>query len=282
MEYQSSSHPGIDYHLHSDASHDGTGSLEEYCLRASAVGFRELGFANHMDFHPSLPHAGKYDHESFLTEAEQTREKYPEITLRIGVEITYQPELEDLIRRALNALKLDYVLGSVHIVGDGCFCVTEKEGAEKYFQDKFSPLEVYGPYFEAVMGVVKSGLFDALGHMDVIKKFAGAVGDQPESFEIREFYGPVRKILEGLIKRDMALEVNTAGLFHPVEEIYPSSFILKLYRELGGRRIVIGSDAHRPGELGRGLEEAVEMLSRLGFRELTLFQNRAPRQVPLP
>lgn len=282
MDYRISSHPGIDYHLHSDASHDGTGSLEEYCVRASAVGFRELGFANHMDFHPSLPHAGKYSHENFLREAEQTRERYPEIVLRVGVEVTYQSKLEDEISGTLSGLKLDYALGSVHIVGEECFCITEKDGAERYFRDKFSSLEAYGPYFETVMALVKSGLFDALGHIDVIKKFTTALGDSAESFEIREFYGPVRKILEGLIKRDMALEVNTSGLFHPVEEIYPSSFILKLYRELGGRRIVIGSDAHRPGELGRGLEEAVEMLRKLGFKELTVFENRTPRQVPLP
>jgi len=282
MDYRSLSHPGIDYHLHSDASHDGTGSLEEYCVRASDAGFRELGFANHMDLHPCLSHAGTYDHERFLREVEQTSARYPDIVLRIGVEVTYHRELEGEIYKALSGLKLDYVLGSVHIVGENCFSITEREGAERYFQDKFSPPEAYGPYFDTVMALVKSGLFDALGHMDVIKKFASAVSEFYESFDIREFYGPVRKILEGMMKRDMALEVNTSGLFHPVEEIYPSSFVLKLYRELGGERVIVGSDAHRPGELGRGLDEAVEMLRGLGFGELTVFENRMPRQVPLP
>jgi len=73
----------------------------------------------------------------------------------------------------------------------------------------------------------------------------------------RPHYGRVRKILEGLIRRGMALEINSSGWRQPAGRPYPDLELVKLYRELGGEIITIGSDAHRCEELAAGVQQAL-------------------------
>ncbi len=279
MNNLESNHPGIDYHIHTRASADGSGTVEEYCAAAEKNGYRELGFSEHLDLDPALPHYNTYDHAEATGAIEKAAAQYPDITLRTGIEVTYQPEFEGKIVAAIEDIQLDYIIGSVHIIGEAENCITVEEGAREYFRDKYSAEEGYGPYFELVLEAVKFGYFDVIGHFDVIKRYGSSI---LEPLDPHDFYGPIRRILEGIIKRDMSLELNTSGLFHHVREVYPSAGILKLYHELGGRRLTLGSDAHRPEELGRGMNKAVDILRRLGFEEITVYEKRLPRQVPLP
>jgi len=273
-----SKHPIIDYHVHTDASHDAGGSVEDYCGRASELGLVELGFTNHLDFDPALPHRGYYNHPAMLDEIKFARDKFPGLKLRAAVEVTHQPEYKKEISDYLAENEMDYVMGSVHIVGGAENCVTESEGSREYFKDKYDARTGFAPYYEVVLDAVRFGHYDVLGHLDVVKKFGGANTEGTDSIGN---YGIIRAILEGVVKRDMAIEVNSSGLFHPAKEIYPAYDILVLYRELGGHRIVIGSDAHTPADLSRGTDEALKAIVEAGFAELTIYENRIPKQVPI-
>jgi len=271
-------YPIADYHVHTNASHDGAGTVEKYCARAESLGLRELAFTNHLDLDPGLSHAGSYNHSTFIEEVRESTARHPDLAIKIGVEVTYQTRLKKEIASALDGIEVDFIIGGIHVVGAAENTISEEEGARIYFRDKNSAKEAYEPYFEEALDTVRFGHFDVMGHLDVIKRYGSSIVG---AFRIGDFYGFLRRILEGMIKRDIALEVNSSGLFHHVREIYPSAEILKLYRELGGRRLTIGSDSHRPEDLGRGLDEAVAAIRRAGFDEITLYEKRIPRQVKL-
>lgn len=251
--------------------------MAEYCEAAISKGIRVMGIANHLD--PGLPHADSYDHLKLLAELNEARDRYKDrLTILAGIEVTYQSDIEALILNALEKIEVDFIIGSVHLVGGAEFTITEEEGARNYFREKHTAQEAYEPYFEEVLRAVKSGFFDVLGHIDVIRRY-GAMA--PEPLRAEDYYGLLRRTIEGLIKRDMALEVNSSGLFHHTAEIYPSADILRLYRELGGKRISLGSDAHRPAEIGRGFDEAIKLIKSNGFKAITYFERRLSREMPL-
>ena len=279
MKNLTANHPVIDYHIHTKASHDGMGTVEKYCIKAKESGYRELAFTNHLDLDPGLPHAKTYDHSLFAEEVRDAAGRHPDLTIRIGIEVTYQSALKKEIASVMDGIEADFIMGGIHIIGATENTISEEEGSRIYFRNKNSTKEAYAPYFEEVLHAVRFGHFDVIGHLDVIKRYGSSIIGQ---LRIGEFYGFLRRILEGMIKRDIVLEVNSSGLFHHVREVYPSLDIVKLYRELGGRRLTIGSDAHRPEDLGRGLDQVVELIRHAGFNELTLFEKRIPRQVKLP
>lgn len=270
----------IDLHLHTGASHDGLGSVSEFCEAAISKGIRIIAITEHLDLDPGLFHANAYNHESTLAELEEARDRYRgKLTILTGLEVTYQSDLEDSISCALEDINADFVIGSIHILGRPGHTITEEEGARNYFKDKQTAREAFEPFFEETLEAVKSGFFDVLGHIDVIKRYGGFAA---EPLRAGDYYGVLRRIIEGLIRRDMALEVNSSGLYHHAQEIYPSADILRLYRELGGRRITFGSDAHKPGDVGRGFDHAVRLIKSHRFSAITFFERRSPKEVPLP
>lgn len=267
----------IDLHIHTNASHDAQGTVAEFCKSAIEKGINTIGITNHLDLDPGLEHCGDYNHQAVLEEVGRARKIFGDsVRILVGVEVSYQSEYENEIAKALESIKADFIMGSVHMLGGADYIITEESGARNLFRNKSDPREVYGAYFQEVLKAVKFGYFDVLGHLDVIKRF-GETLFQP--LKPNEYYGEIRRIIEGVIKREMALEVNTSGLYHPVREIYPSSYILKLYRELGGTLLTLGSDAHNPADVGRGFEQAMKLITLEKFYQLTIFQNRIPERV---
>lgn len=268
-----------DLHIHTHASHDAQGSVIQFCKSAIEKGIKIIGITNHLDLDPSLEHCGEYNHKAVLEEVELARRNFDDtLKILIGVEVSYQPEYENEIAKTLDAIKVDYIMGSVHMLGGADYIITEENGARNLFRNKSDPREVFEAYFQEVWRAVKFGYFDVLGHLDVIKRFGETLF---HPLRPNEYYGEIRRIIEGIIKREMALEVNTSGLYHPVREIYPSSYILKLYKELGGTMLTLGSDAHNPRDVARGFEQALKVITLEKFSRFTIFENRIPKQVQL-
>jgi histidinol-phosphatase (PHP family) len=89
----------------------------------------------------------------------------------------------------------------------------------------------------------------------------------------------LRKILEGAIKREMAVEINSSGLRQPPKDTYPCREILSLYKELGGEYAVLGSDAHCPADLGAGIPRALKNAMDAGVSRFVLFRDRLPEEI---
>ncbi len=267
----------FDLHVHSFLSHDGEGSISDYCERAVKQGMKAIGFSEHVDLDPRDMVSFRHDYERYCQEINDAREKYGEhLVIRMGAEIGYVARIEKDIRDYLKQKSYDYVIGSVHSIFDGESGISEEyEALETFARHELS--EVYTEYLSQVDNMVLSGLFDVVGHLDLIQRFG--VTRLAEPLEWGPYYGLLRRILEGAIKREMAVEINSSGLREPPKSTYPCTEILSLYKELGGEYVILGSDAHQPQDLGAGIPRALKNAMDAGVARFVLFRERLPEVI---
>ena len=270
----------VDYHLHSTYSADGFSSIADCCHRAFQLGFVEIGFCEHADFDPRDPCYDYLDFAAFRQQIEIQRERFGHgLAARAAVEVTYQTSREEVIALFLADKDLDYVVGSVHLVEDAVdwAMISEAEGCEHYFARRTMQV-AYRPYFVELRRAVASGLFDVIGHFDLVKRYGvGYYGP----FDPTVFSDRIHDILELAVEKGVGLEINTSGLRQAPRETYPALGILKCYRQLGGDVLTVGSDAHSVADLGRGIVQALALARQAGFRAITLFEERKPRWVDI-
>jgi len=246
--------------------------MEAHCRRAAEMGLREIGFAEHFDLYPWNDGYGFYDYDAFAGKIGAVRGKWGgTVTVRMGIEIgephIYPSEIEGFLRdRAF-----DYVIGAVHWIGD-----LYPEG-EEYLR-LHSMEDAYGLYLEEVRRTAETGECDILAHLDLVKR-KGTRHYGPFPFE--RFRDQIATILEAIIRRGIALEVNTSGLRQASRDTLPGMETIALYREMGGERITVGSDAHTPEDLAAGIPEALRRIAHAGFRTITVFEARQPRLIAL-
>lgn len=254
----------VDYHTHTSASPDGEGDFTQYIEEARKKALSEIGFSEHLLDRPARP-------INFLdgyVEGFVTVKKQAPMPIRLGAEVDYHPDRVEAIKKLTAAFPFDYVIGSVHFL-EGWPVDSFKE-MELYFRKDI--LKVYEDYFAAIRQLCKSGLFDVLGHADIVKIF----GYKPES--------DITQILEETTKEaaqnNICVEVNTAGLFRPCREIYPSKQFLEMLKE-HNVPVTLASDAHRPEHVGRSFEKALELIQSVGYREICTFEARKRKSVKI-
>lgn len=258
----------LDYHVHSTCSGDGHVSMADMCAKAVELGITEIAFTEHLDNNPADICYGTFDPDFYLAEIESVREKFGgQLMILTGVEFGEPHLYRDQLRELQDADWPDVILGSMHWIGDLIIAV---DGFGDADMD-----ELYCGYFDEVLKMVEAGGFDVLAHFDLVKRF-GVKYAGP--FRIEPFKDQIAVILETIIKQGIALEVNTSGLRQPCNEPFPSLETLKLYRDLGGKLVTIGSDSHRLEQLGFGLKDGLEMIRTVGFDSITLYRNRRPER----
>jgi histidinol-phosphatase (PHP family) len=270
-----------DYHLHLRPDEDDTPpkryftaeNVERYLAAAAAAGIAELGVSEHVyRFHQALE---LWRHPFWEEQARDDLDAYCEFvrgtSLRLGIECDFVPGAEDRTASLLEAREFDYVVGSVHFVGDEA---VDHEGFDVW-EERGDPDEVWRRYFEALAACARSGLFDILAHPDLVKIWGGA-RPLPKR-DPRHYYEPA---VEAIAESGIAVEVSTAGLRKPVGELYPSPGFAELCVEAGAC-FSLSSDAHLPEQVGFGYDRALEFLGRLGVGEIAVFENRQRRLEPL-
>jgi histidinol-phosphatase (PHP family) len=250
----------IDLHNHTARCNHATGTLTQYIERAIELGIDMYGFSEHapMDFDEGyrVPFA---DMNAYETDVREAKKKYADrIDLRLGYEVDWLPGHMD--ERVLHA-DVDFLIGSVHFLDTWGFDNPEFIGEWKS-RDVDA---VWRDYFEAIEAMVRSGSFDIVGHLDLIKLF----GDLPTT-DIRTLARPT---LEAIRDSGMVLEVNTAGLRKPVAEIYPARPLLEEAFAMS-IPITFGSDAHAPDQVGAGLSQAYALAQSVGYTQAVTFANR--------
>jgi histidinol-phosphatase (PHP family) len=254
----------LDSHMHTDFSHDSRAPLELYAAQAAERGIREIAITDHVDFLPGAPGYEAFDfgeRERFIRGvAERWAGK---VTIRFGVELTYESRFEDAIREHLRSHSYDYSIGSVHAVLDSPYCHDRIEA----FATGRTVAEAVAPYFAEVEAAIRSRLFDTIGHLDQCKRWLRPWFPAADFATIPEAYEP---LLLALVDSGTALEVNASGLRDKTGETYPAPWVVSRFRELGGERVTVGSDAHVPQAFAFGLEEACEIVAAAGFDRLSL------------
>lgn len=134
--------------------------------------------------------------------------------------------------------------------------------------------ELCSIYLEELRNLTDWGNFDCIGHLDLIKRYC--TDYYRTRITLLYKYDFLKIIFETLIQNGIGIEINTSGLRQMPKETMPGIDVLKLYRELGGEVLTIGSDAHYASDVGKGVTEAIELAKEAGFEYLTLFNNRVP------
>ena len=261
----------IDLHTHHERCGHAVGTLEEVARTAHAAGVRIFGWSDHAPLfadpvnqpRPRIQMA-KSEWGDYLAEASAVRKKLrgelSDFDLRIGVEADYIPGTEATYRSCLDRPELDYVLGSVHEVGEWHIYIPET------WDSLADPDEFHRGYWRNIRGAAQSGLFDVLSHLDAIRaKVAPARSDMSEEIE---------ETLDCIADCGVAVEINGSGV-RRTGEFFPAFNILAglVRRDVP---ITFGSDAHRFDHLAMGFEAAAAALRELGRTGFVTFRKRQP------
>lgn len=271
-----------DYHLHLRPDEPDTPperyftaeNVERYRDAADAAGVDELGVSEHVyRFAQALD---LWRHPFWQEQAHDDLDAYCEFVrgagLKLGIECDFVPGAEDRTANLLEARDFDYVVGSVHFVGEAA---VDHEGWDVW-EGRGDADEVWRRYFEALAECARSGLFDILAHPDLVKVW-GRGRPLPER-DPRHYY---ELAVEAIAESGIAVELSTAGLRKPVGELYPAQAFAEMCVE-ADLPFALSSDAHLPAQVGFGYERALEFLDDLGVGEISVFEQRGRRLEPLP
>ncbi|MFH1372628.1 MAG: histidinol-phosphatase HisJ family protein [bacterium] len=265
-----------DYHCHCDYSIDAIGSIDDYCRAALQLGLVEICFTTHFDTNPA---AGSGDcfiridgekrpatpdnFEVYVDHVHRAHEEfYPRgLSVKLGVEIGWWPGCLESVSGLLDRFDLDHVLCGIHEIYDRCICFDR-------FSQSFAHLTVdqfCREYFHQVKTAVHSGLFDAIAHLDYYVRF----GHKHYGPVIHKAYAPyLNELFDSLKATDTALEINTSAIRHGFHQYYPSMAILNSARRAGAALRFLGSDAHRPEQVGLDFDAAAVLIpDRIVSRE---------------
>jgi len=254
-----------DYHMHTPLCRHATGEPAEYARRALEIGLTEIGFSDHSpmrrdDFDDWRMFNNQLD--EYVEKVRQARRDFPQLAIRLALEVDYLPGHEDWIRELAARHPWDYLIGSVHYVSESWAVDNPYKISEWKNRDAF---EVWSAYFERLTMAAETGFFEIIGHADLPKKF----GHWPT----RDCTPLYEKFLAAAKKQDCAIELNTAGLRKDCREIYPNREILQLAFQKAVP-VTFGSDAHAPGEVGMNFAEAIQLARAAGYRESCWFAGR--------
>lgn len=260
-----------DYHTHSRISPDASFSMEEMAEAALAAGMDEICFTDHLEpvLWNSTTLRGPYDWAALTAEFERAKAAVGDrIVMRLGLELGDAcwsiSHTETLME---DAPPLDFIIGSVHLL-------PERYGVmDLYDFDPKTEEEAYdgvAAYLEQVGKMVSWGKFDVLGHLTLPQRYLNENRGWELSFD--RFEAEMTDILRSLVERGLGLEVNTNRGNTPL----PDGKWLRLYRELGGEAVTLGTDAHTLEFVGRAVREGQELLRQCGFRRFCTFERRRP------
>ena len=259
----------FDYHLHTKASPDATGTMEEYVSEAKKKGIGEIGFSDHIILRRLIGRSDALARQmpSYIRDFVRAKEK-SKIPIKLGVKMDFFPDNAERIRRFIQKHPFDYVMGSVHMIGG--WIIDDPSEKDEYSRRNVS--QICEEYFDLVKKLCASRLFDVLAHPDLIKIF----GARPEG----DFSPVLEEVARTMAKSNICAEINTKGLRGPCKEIYPGKQFLKILYD-HGVPVTFGSDAHEPGDVGRDMKKARNLVREIGYFEACMFDQRQKMPVKI-
>ncbi len=254
------------YHTHTYLCGHAIGEIEDYIKIALESGFCELGFSEHgylpysieqkKNDYPWLEfHMKSSDFNPYLEMIDKMILKYQKITLKKGLEVEYIYGEVNHYKYLLS--KLDYLILGIHYIIDenGFVYGTRGNLSQKC-------LELYRK--TAVDGM-KSGYFNILAHPDIF------LYDYHEEKLSDDIIVVIRSIIQSAIENDVYLEFNCGGIRKGNNEnmpfkYYPKLEFWKIVSEYKDVKVIVGLDAHNPGDfIDKTFEIAKETLELLGI-----------------
>ncbi len=262
-----------DYHTHNYLCKHADGTLEEYVQHAVSIGLNEIGLSDHTPMPDNWDSDVRMTEEQFnalyVPAVKELQEKYKgKISVKFGLEGDFMPGTEEWVKTFNTKSEFDYVIGSVHYLDDWGF--DNPLFVAKY--DEKDVNDIYGLYYQRIAQSAACGLFDIIGHCDLVKKF----GHRPTK-KMEEVLRETFKIVK---QHDIAVEINTSGLRKPVKEMYPSENILSILSEYK-IPLTLGSDAHTPTDVGRDFDLAKKFIEKYAGGKISVFNKRQRSEVTI-
>ena len=252
----------FDFHVHSNNSFDSKEKIIITCEEALKKGISDLAFTEHFSVDENKKTFGSMDFKKYFSEIDEAKSKFPSMNIYVGLELC-EPHLKiEDFKKELKELPLDFVLGSIHNIGEKGLRTTA------HF---YNSTKCYEAYFNEVLNMVSMADFDIAAHIDLMARYAY---DSVGGYDFSEHREVIEEILKKIISRDKGIEINTSGLRNSLKSVHPKIEIVQLYKDLGGKIITIGSDAHKASDVGEGCNEALRLIEDLGFEYTYTFKNR--------
>jgi len=253
-----------------------TENVDRYLESAGAKGIGVLGVSEHMYRFRQAREV--WEHPSWTPWATDDLDAYCEFVrdetpLLLGIEADYLAGREEQIAEYLAGRDWDYVIGSIHFVGD--LEVNDESEANVWNGELGDVDAVWDTYFDHLMRAARSGLYDIMAHPDLVKH--GGDGTPQPTRDRRHWYEPA---VAAMAESGVAIELSTAGFLERVNEQYPDVEFLRLAVE-AGVPVALSSDAHMAGELGQFYDRALATLAEVGIDQISTFERRTRSDLPL-
>ncbi len=280
-----------DYHVHTEFSDDSNYAMEKVIKDAIVLGLDEICFTDHVDYgikkdwdepgemlyrkgglgEPDKMPLANVHYPIYYKTFKEMRALYDDkISLKFGLEFGMQTHTIEKYEKLFAGFPFDFIILSVHEVEN-------KEFWNQDFQKNKTQQEYNERYYEELLYLVQHyHNYSVLGHMDLITRY-----DNVGHYPFEKLKPILTKIFKYIIADGKGIEVNTSSHRYGLSDLTPSQDILKLYRELGGHILTIGSDSHKPEHLGTFIDETKLKLKTLGFREFCTFDKMKPIYHPL-
>lgn len=249
-----------DRHVHTGFSEDSSEDPKKSIEKAISLGMRDLYITDHydMDFPDGL---FMFDPDEYFRVMNGLKEAYKDqIQLHIGVELGLKTGIASKLKEFIDKWPFEFVIGSIHLIDD----------MDPYERELFDmdDAKFYKRYFDTALEALRECRdvpIDTFGHLDYVVRY-GYERDKVYSYE--KYSDVIDEILKEIISRNIALEVNTAGIRKGLKFAHPYPDVLKRYRQLGGKKLTIGSDAHIAEDIGSDFDVICSCLKKLSFSDI--------------
>ena len=263
----------IDYHTHTPLCKHAKGSRLEYLKAAEFAGLREIGVSDH------APWPGGYDPDwrmavsdfpIYKSLIDEMRAINSTVRVKYAIEADWVPGKMEELEENVEKENFDYIIGSIHYTDEYPFDNPDKW--QEIWTGKERAEWIWHRYFELMLEMVSSGIFNIIGHFDLPKKFGSICPDSEKIQSLRKM------IFQIAADSKMAIEINTAGLRKPVKKIYPEMDILQEAAN-AGVLLTFGSDAHTPAEVAADFSKAIIYAKEAGFSQYCSFTERKHKTI---
>ena len=264
-----------DYHMHSSASFDAEDTMAAMALASVARGMTHICFTDHIDL--DYYETGEFD-EKYWDKWPEILKQYdasrricpPDLDMRLGIELSVPHHYTEIAEECAAHEDLDFIIGSIH---------NNRHTPDFYglkYESREHCVSLLREYFTGHMELAKYDFFDVVAHIGYTRRYMLQAGYDIR-IDTKTFGDELEALFKLLIERGRGIEVNCSGFRHPgIAGPIPSFDVIKLYRELGGEIITVGSDAHRVEDAGSFVEAGTQLLCDAGFKYVTLFEKRKP------
>lgn len=268
-----------DSHLHTEHSHDGKFSIDELAKAAIKKGLKGITITDHFD-------SDIYETEEDFKHIYKSLDDIKNAIGKYELEIYKGVELGDWMfnpgngNHCIETCDFDFILASIHSKAQGRRIIEGFEGYKSFLDTTYEEDKLFiKEYYKSLKYTAENADYDAIAHFSYPLRYLNGMCNK--NMNLNDSKKDIEDILEILISKEKALEINTSGFKSSFNDTMPYKEIIQKYYDMGGRMITMGSDSHTTEHIAIGFDKTFEMLKEIGFKEYYFYKERKPVPVSI-